>query len=480
MGHYMQQSGRFQNFMTWSYVGLSIVAFGWILVAGTDFSNDDLDFFAHFQKGNLFELMLTPLNGHWTPFHRISSWLVYQPGGMKFEAMIGILLAFHLMAVVYLRETLAKLGAGTTANVVACAYASCAFLLYGMIGIANAQLRVPHVALCAMAIFHYVAWLQGGGKRHASLAVIAYLLDLGVFQKAVLVPVYMGLAGWLAVPERFRQAPLKPVLLPASLLLVSFAVVLAYKANMPASRFVPSPSMIAAFEWRMIGSLLAGILGVAADTRSAEPGINMGLASAALVVWLVAACASIRAAHGVWKAWAAMLFILALDFLPLTSSDRTAFGQMVVYSYRYYYESVYLVFLMLGLICALHARRQSFRLAPSTVRSLALATLAIYLLIQSAALSFARSHSFDFRLGAQVHGYMRNLRDGLARIKEERPVFMDSPAADYMFMLNDPDINSRIVPLLMPHARFEPSPGQPYYYVLTSGEVVHRVPTAKP
>ncbi len=42
-----------------------------------------------------------------------------------------------------------------------------------------------------------------------------------------------------------------------------------------------------------------------------------------------------------------------------------------------------------------------------------------------------------------------------------------------MFMLNDPDLSSRIVPLLMPQARFEQDPER-YYYVLESGEVVHR------
>lgn len=188
--------------MTWSYVGLSIAAFSWILVSGTDFNNDDLDFFACLQKGDLLQLMLTPLNGHWTPFHRLSSWLVYRPGAMRFELMVAMLLAFHLMAVIYLRATVAKLGAGMSANLIACGYASCAFLLYGMLGIANAQLRVPHVALCAMAIYHYVAWLKGGGKRHVSLAAIAFLLDLCVYQKAVLVPVYMGLVGWLGVPDQ--------------------------------------------------------------------------------------------------------------------------------------------------------------------------------------------------------------------------------------------------------------------------------------
>ena len=269
----MPGSGIRQSMLVWSYVALSIAAFGWILLTGTDFSNDDLDFFMYLHRGDLLRLMLTPLNEHWVPFHRLSSWLVYKPGAMRYEVALAMLLAFHLMAVVYLRATLRRLGTGTAGDVLACAYASCVFLLFGLIGFANAQLRVPHVALCMMAIYHYLAWLDGGRPRNLWLAAIAFGLDLCVYQKAVLVPVYMGLAGWLAFPQRFRVEPLKAALLPACLLLVSIAVVVVYKLKMPSGFSLTVPGIIQ-FEWRMVGMLLAGILGVNADTLTADSSLD--------------------------------------------------------------------------------------------------------------------------------------------------------------------------------------------------------------
>ncbi|RYZ74907.1 MAG: hypothetical protein EOP91_00905 [Lysobacteraceae bacterium] len=458
--------------LVWSYVGLSIAAFGWILLTGTDFSNDDLDFFMYLHRGDLLQLMLTPLNEHWVPFHRLSSWLVYRPGAMRLEVAVVILLAFHLMAVVYLRATLRRVGIGTAADVLTCAYASCAFLLFGLIGFANAQLRVPHVALCMMAIYHYLAWLDGGRPRHLWLAAVAFGLDLCVYQKAVLLPVYMGVAGWLALPQRFRAEPFKAVLLPACLLLVSIAVVVFYKLKIPSGFSLTLPGIID-FEWRMVGMLLAGILGVNADTLTADFSLDRRLLWAALGTWLVAATASIALARGAWKAWAALLLVAALDFLPLTSSNRMFMGEAVIHYYRYYYESIFLVFLLLGLVSVQHVRSPGFRIAPLHARALAVATLAIWAVLQFASLEHARAHNYDFVLGAQVRPYMRSLRASLARIDEARPVFKDSAVPGYMFFMSEPDLSSRIVPLLMPRARFEQDP-ESYHLVLESGEVVRR------
>ncbi len=61
-----------------------------------------------------------------------------------------------------------------------------------------------------------------------------------------------------------------------------------------------------------------------------------------------------------------------------------------------------LVFLMLGLVCAQHARVPGFRVAAVKARVLAVATLAIYSVIQFASWHQARRHSFDYVLGAQV------------------------------------------------------------------------------
>jgi hypothetical protein len=180
-------------------------------------------------------------------------------------------------------------------------------------------------------------------------------------------------------------------------------------------------------------------------------------------------------APGTWKLWLAMLLVVTLDFLPLITSDRIFwFGQIVPYSYRYHFETVYLVALFAGFICAatIRARQRSGKTFQSP--GLAVAVVVVYAGLNVAALDYARSRSFEFDISRNAHIYMGNLRDGLARqVKERHPKFRDSAVPGYMSILVGPDRSSQLVPLFLPDARFDPV-ANPYYEVLETGEVVKR------
>jgi hypothetical protein len=466
--------------LTWLYLACCVTGFAWFLMATGDFNNDDLDNFTTIRNGELLRLMVSPLHGHWSPFHRFSTWLVYTAAPMRFEVAVLMLMIFHAGTLAYLGATLRQFGLGLSGKVILCVYASCGLLLYGMIWWANAQLRVPHALLCAAAIFHYLAWLKGGRKLHLALAAGAFLIDLCVYQKSVLVPVYMGVIGFLAAPGKFRDAPVRAALLPLLLFLVSVAFVIAY---MMLSKPQPHPG-IAAFlsiQWSVFKAFIGALIGVTSyDIDKLDEPTTILMQWGVGLFWLSLLLVSLRLAPRTWKIWLAMLLMVGLDFLPLTSSSRTYFfGPLVAYSYRYHYESVYLVAIFAGLICASTLQSRAERgIVFLHKRVLAVAIVASYAVVNVVAVGLARSGSFEFDISRRCHAYMGNLRNGLAWIREPAPVFRDSEVPKYMAILVGPDKSSQIVPLFIPGARFD-ARAKSYYRVEGSGKVVQVIPASR-
>lgn len=465
--------------LTWLYLACCVAGFAWFLMVTGDFNNDDLDNFTTIRNGDLWRLMVSPLHGHWSPFHRFSTWLVYTVAPMRFEAAVLVLMALHAGTLVYLGATLRQFGLDLSGKVILCVYASCGLLLYGMIWWANAQLRVPHVLCCAAAIFHYVAWLKGGRNLHLVLAAGAFLIDLCVYQKSVLVPVYMGIVGLLAVPERFRAAPVAAAALPVGLFLVSIAFLAAYLKLSPAQMH-PDFALASTMHWAVTKAFAGGLIGV---TNYRVDGLDDP--TTAMMQWGVGAfwlsifLVSLWLAPRVWKVWLAMFLVVMLDFLPLTTSSRTFFGMLIAYSYRYHYEAIYLVAVFAGLVCAgtVHSWAEGGKIFRS--RTLAVAVVAIYAAVNVVAIGLARTGSFEFEVSRMAHSYMGHLRNGLAWIKEPAPVFRDSTVPGYMSILVGPDKSSELVPLFIPDARFDPR-SKEYYQVLESGKVVQAVAVPSP
>ena len=457
----------------WMLVAFCVFGFAWFIVHTGAFLGDDLDNFLHLSDGKLWKLLITPVpGGHWSPFHRFSTWLVYNIAPMRFEAAVFVLLCFHVGTLVYLQATLRLLGLNVADKVILCMYASCGLLIYGMIWWANAQLRVPHVLLCAAAIYHYLSWLKGNSRLQLWLAATAWLLDMFVYQKAVLVPVYMLVVGYLAEPARFREKPLAAAALPGALLIVSLVFTAVFKYLSPPEPFAPTVAAILHIEGQFLGALAGGLLGLVVDNvQDLGSAYVLRQQYATLAVLLVMLAATLRAAPGTWKLWLALLGVLALDYLPLSTSNRYLFGPSIPYSYRYHFEAVYLVALFAGLFCAQIFRDRENAPASVRARLLPLAIVVVYLGINIASLAIARERQWEFQHEITCHEYMSKLQEGLRRIEEPNPTFADSKVPWQMSGLARRVRTKDLVPLFIPAARFTDA-GEARYQVLLSGEVV--------
>jgi hypothetical protein len=459
----------------WMLVALCVLGFAWFMVHNGAFLGDDLDNFLSVRSGKLLELMIAPVpGGHWSPFHRFSTWLVYNMAPMRFEAAVFVLMCFHVGTLIYLHATLRMLGLNVADKVILCMYASCTLLIYGMIWWANAQLRVPHVLLCAAAIFHYLSWLKGNSNRQLWLAATAYLLDMLVYQKAVLIPVYMLVVGYLAEPVRFREKPVAVPALPVALLVVSLLVTAVFKYLSPPEPFPPTIKIILHMEGQFLSALGGGLLGMVVDK---VPDLGSAYVVrqqyATLGILFVMIVATLRASPGTWKLWIALFGVLALDYLPLSASNRYLFGPVIPYSYRYHFESVYLVALFAGLFCVQILRDRKSPPGPIRTRVLPFAIVVVYLSANVASLAIARENEWEFRREIKCHDYMNNLQEGLGRIEEPSPTFVDSDSR-VPWQMGDLAGRVRIrdlVPLFIPAARFT-SANEARYQVLPSGEVV--------
>lgn len=457
----------------WLLVALCVGGFAWFILANGAFNNDDLDNFITVRSGNIWRLMIMPMTGgHWSPFHRLSTWFVYWIAPMRFGAAVAVLIVFHIAALVYLQATLRLLGLKVADKVILCMYASCALLIYGMIWWANAQLRIPHVLFCAAAIFHYIAWLKGGSRRHLWLAAAAYLLDMLVYQKAVLVPVYMLVFGYLSEPARFHDKPVANASLPAALLAVSAVFTVAFKYLSPPQLYTPGIGNVVHIEWQFLTALSSGLIGLMVDNvKDLGSAYVVQQHCATLIVVLALLAVTLWASPRTWKLWIAMLGVLVLDYLPVSTSSRFLFGALAPYSYRYHFEPVYLIALFAGLFCLQISQDRKGLQGTTFAKVLPAAVVVIYLGVNIASLAHARENSVAIANSRRAHGYMGNLQDGMARIQEPDPTFADSEVPRYMHIMVGPDRTAQIVPLFIPGARFT-SAGDARYQVSNSGEVV--------
>jgi hypothetical protein len=187
------------------------------------FSGDDIITFGSMRALRLPEFLLTPINEHFVPLHRLVAYLANTVAPTNFDVALFILTAFHVLGVVYLHGSLRLLErlllhereAGSRTLCVTQSswlllglYASHVYLspLYGWW---TAGLhRLPFIAFALMGAFYYLRARDRGGWQGLALVAACLLASLGFFVKGVLVPFYLvGLEVCFVARHPHRATP---------------------------------------------------------------------------------------------------------------------------------------------------------------------------------------------------------------------------------------------------------------------------------
>lgn len=431
-----------------------VVFYGLYVFHHSDFSNDDLRNMIVMRQSGFWSFLLTPIDVHFVPVHRLLTTLVYHLAPMNFGLTVAISATLHLAIIVYLYRLLRLLGVGEASWLVVCCYAASIVPLFGMVWWAHAEHRFPYVFCAVYATFHYVTWLRQGGRWHILACLLAFIVGLGAYEKMVLLPVQMTAFAFFADPGRFVREWRRSLLVPFVLGLLSLSYVVGYLSIAPTSGHASVAfAGRAILEFlKMLGTGIAA-LPVLGEGNSEAIGWSWRTVLAA-ALWLALLGFSVARCRRCLWLWLCLLCLLCLDYLPIAISSRIFFfGFVEPHSYRFGFEELYVVAVFVGLVL-----KETFP-DPRSARSLLVRKWAgclfvvVYATCNVWSLRANAPRSMALQMQAMAHSYMRHLRHDMARLTDPSPGIGYSPMPGYMSVFGIvPDAGS-VAQLFNPAAR---------------------------
>lgn len=446
------------------------------------FLRDDFAGFYLAHGEPLGRVLLTPIDVHFVPLHRLVNQLVYSAAPLDFGVAVAVLLAFHAIGVGALWATLRALKDSPVNGPLLFLYATNVYLGVLFLWWTSGLHRLPYVAFALLTLFHYLAYRRAGRPRNLIAAWVCFVAALGFYTKAALIPaVMLGLEICLlrgAPPGRLRRD-----LAVIAVFFATSALWIALTRSVvagPFSQLHLDPGFLLDFELRSFAVLAAGVFGgVAGASGSWAPSATLvGAAWLAFIGYTIA--------RRPWNAvvWSVAIALVALNFGVVAVSHRAAhYGLVLVTTPRYYFELMYLVVLFAGV--ALHdlpARPVASLPARGPRRRAAALAGAGGLLLACGATSFAHFEglvaSRRYRGNREARVFVHNLQSGLAAVRSR-------PQRDYAFV--DGLVPSSLTGKTAAHVRrhsvflqlfdFEPSfdPAAPTLYAIGEDGEVRRV-----
>ncbi len=467
---------RSTRFASLAMAMLLVAYTAWYMHRFGDFSNDDLDWFVVMQHSSFWHFVLMQTDVHYSPLHQVLTWLIYFLGPMNFGVAIAVLISIHIGTLIYLARSLQELKAGQVVGLLVCGYAASGLIIFGLVWWAHAEGRVPYVFLDICAIFNYLAWLRNDSRKCLLIAAVAFVAAFGFYEKAVLIPLHMLVIGYLSDEERFRSQLRKAVWPPLLFAVGSAAFIFAYLFFLPPSARAPLPMAIRA-DLEFMKVLWIGLTGLGTEGFHDIPIYGM---SYDLAVLLLFGCAisgvCLWQKRGTWKVLVGMLALLSLDYFPIALSNRTVvFGMAPAHNYRFHYEELHIVVLFVGLwLARIAVARPSLR-----YRQASWLTGVVLLVIYSALnvhniQQSRRTPLYLLWCMDHSHGYLKNLREGLASMQAPPPAFENNVLPRYLSLFGMTPDTHALLPLFLPDVRFDDA-AHPRNEVTPEGHVV-RIP----
>jgi hypothetical protein len=440
-------------------VSVLVAYTAWYLLTYSDFSNDDLSFLIIMKHSGFWQFVLTRAEVHYVPLHQLLTWLVYHAAPMNFALAVTVVIAFHVGTLIYLTRSFLLLGVGQAGGLFVCAYAGSSLIIFGLVWWAHAEHRAPYVFLDVCAIYHYLAWLRSGRKKHLWIAGIAFVTAFGFYEKSIFIPLHMLIIGYLSNEARFRTQ-LKSVVWPPMLFAIgSAAFILAYLEFFPGSVQTGLPQALRG-DLEFVKVFLASALGLS---------VSLPL-KAMLMIGIVMLGVSIRRGRGSWKILLAMVLVPFFDYMPIALSNRIEWlGMGIAHQYRFHYEELQLLVLLAGLWCLRVADAPISQLGRRAVWSVGFSLMLIYAGFNAMNVRESRHKAMSLLwVMNQSHIYLRHFRHGLAQVTKTAPVFEVDEVPRYLTIFGLTPDTRTLLPLFMQDVRFD-SNASPRYRVSQAG-----------
>ena len=390
------------------------IAFARLVCQRAYFRGDDYLGFYSVVTLPLRELLLMPIDVHFLPLHRLSTWLSYRTAPLDFAVTVGVMSALHLAGLWMLYRVLRLLGAGRLSAPLTALCATnlyfAVLLMWWTAGIA----RFPYILLTLVAIYHYLVFRRTGSWARVAVVAACVAGACAFFSKGLLIAGYLGALEVVLLPETSRRELVRNL----GVVVIAAGVAVAYR--LLGNAFVSTAFQAPTIDWGsqlfalQLASLMLcqGIAGVLVT-----PG--MSVANWLVVVaWLAFAVVTIVRDRFNVVVWLVGLATLAVNFLVITLSPRMVMGPVVVLAERYYFDVMFLVVLFVAI-----ALRRSARDAGGIVM---LAWCVVALSGWSSWQSFHRLlESPGYDTLPFVRKYTSNLRTDLAAIRRMHPDTLD-------------------------------------------------------
>ena len=390
------------------------------------FYGDDYTAFLLARLGHLPEALFVPVGGQVVPLHRALAFFVWRVAPMNYALALTVLMAFHVLGIVYLYRLLTTIGASPFNKLLVSLYACYPLMGPNLVWFSAGVHRFPYVAFSLVGMYHYVLYRRDGRGRHLVVLGVSTLIALGFYPLACLIPIYC--VGFEFAERWTRRDPVDRIfqsrgagewLVLGSLVLVTVAMgawsqTLLDPAQRRINTDVPYVLSFLAHTWRLYANSLVG--------RILEP--NDGRSSWLVGVgWGLFALYSVRAAPRLAVVWAIGCFLVTVNLLILGVSDRTVFFRdLIIFEYRHYFDFTFVAVLFLGLL--LH---RLGALMPETASGATPAWLAPACVVAGLVIAVRVSVGYEGFLRAarfnpymdETRTYMRTLQGDLAQLHAE-------------------------------------------------------------
>lgn len=445
-------SGRCFTWLTWGGIAACMVF--QILYARnySYFIADDYDHFIHAATLPLLQVITAPIDIHYVPLHKLFSVLVTKIAPLNFDVALAVLMAFHVLAVGVLYKLLQTLSPSRMNILIVLLYAGCPLILDPLMWWSSGIHRFPYIFLSLACLYAYVLYRGSRQWYYLVGCLLAYILALGFYSKALLIPLYViGLELCLSPRSDLRRL-LKRLIIGYCMLALSVCYLLWYVNFSPVMQQELNPEFSTGLEIVLFNfKVLVGVL----TLHRYEAGTLFNVAVFVLLLFVVVA--SVRRKPRALLVWVVLLVCIGVNFAMVAFSGRgQAYGVFIAYALRYYFEIVFIVALFSGVLLGTLYSSSSVELHVG--HWLVLAACMIYVALGCWASSVYRTGIYENSHLASAR-YMHRLLADLDHLATEGPIRVahgSLPGYVYGAFINASMPIENVLPIRYQHLAFVP------------------------